>query len=401
MPALTKKTAVSTQLIQLRADIHAELVGNILAYHMQHTIDAANGGFYGRLSNQNAVAPQAAKGLVQHSRLLWTYAHAYRRLGDAGYLEMADQAFHYLLDHFWDDNSGGFYWLVDATGRPLQTDKYIYGQAFAIYGLSEYYLATGNLQSLETAVALYALLEAHARDAEQGGYFEAFTRDWQPCSANVDQYPGPVVKTMNTHLHILEAYTNLYRTQTDAGVANSLRHLIQWHLDHIIDPTTGHLRLHMQANWQSLHDSVSFGHDIEASWLLWEAAELLDDPALIDGLRPLVVQMAAATMTEGIDVDGGVWGEHHEKHWWAQAEALVGFCNAFQLTGEMAYLTAVCNTWHYIQQYIVDKQYGEWLWGRDAEGYPLAQDKISIWKTPYHNSRACFELMQRIRVMTE
>lgn len=399
--AVSASTRLAKDRNRLQNEIREELVQNILPYYTQYAVDKVNGGFYGRISNRNQAEINAPKGVVQHARLLWTYAHAYRHLEDGRYRQMAAHAYQFLLDHFFDENNGGFYWLVDVRGRPLQTEKFIYGQAFVIYGLSEYHLATGDPDSLEAAVALFHLLERRAWDSDYGGYFEVYTADWQRIHANVDQYPGPAAKTMNTHLHMLEAYTNLLRASQGTLVATSLHRLIRLHMDRIIDQAAGHLRLHLRADWQQLHDGYSPGHDIEASWLLWEAAELLGDVELMAQLRPVVLKMADVTLSKGVASDGGVLDEHGEKHWWAQAEALVGFFNAYQLTDETRYLTAVYNIWQYIQQWIVDKQDGEWIWGRDAQNSSIMPDKINLWKTPYHNSRACFELLNRLSTHIE
>jgi len=269
--------------------------------------------------------------------------------------------------------------------------------------LSEYVLATGNERELETAVSLYHLLEKHAYDAEHGGYFDMFSQDWQQRLAeNVDEINAPVAapiaKTMNTNLHVMEAYTNLLRVWPDKALQKSLRRLIRLHLDQIVNQETGHLRLHFSADWQSLHDGISHGHDIESTWLMVEAAEVLGDDDLLVEVVPVSLQMAQVAFDEGLDGDGGLNDapETAVKEWWPQAEALVGFFNAYQLTKQPHFLDAVLRCWAFIREKLVDKQHGEWFWGVQPDGRVLDKDKAGPWKTPYHNGRACLEIMQRI-----
>ena len=386
-------------LAQLRVEVEQELTGNILPFHIEHALDEQNGGFYGRIDSDNRIHPEAPKGLVQHSRLLWTYARAYRQFEAATYLEMAERAFSYLLDHFWDKKAGGLYWLVDFGGQPLVSDKYVYGQSFGIYGLAEYYLASGDERSLEMALALFQLLEDRARDDTYGGYFEVFEQDWgRRLAKNVDSEDGPVDKTMNSHLHLLEAYTSLMQAWPGDQLRNSLRHLAGHHLEQIIDPATGHLLLHFTADWKPLNKHISYGHDIEASWLLVEAAGALGEAGLLAETQAAAQRMAAIVYAQGMDGDGGLLSEPGRafKEWWPQAEALVGFLNAYQLSGQAQYLEAVHTIWAYVQRAFVDQTGGEWFAGRQADGGLADEEKAGVWKTPYHNGRACLELMSRI-----
>ena len=387
----------------LRQMIETELVEDILPFHYEKLCDA-RGGFYGHLANDLTIDVDMPKGLVQCARLLWTYARAYRLYKRPPYVEMAGRAYRELITRFHDPIHGGYIWSLTADGQPLDTTKMVYGQAFAIFGLSEMYMATGNQTALNHAVALFHLLEKQAVDNQYGGYWEACSIDWQPdLTLKVDTVSHPVAKSMNTHLHMMEAYANLFFVWQDATLRQRLQALIGLHCEHIIDSTTGHLRLHFDAQWQPLNDLVSYGHDIEASWLLWEAAELLADPTLLSSLRRVVLKMAEATFNEGLDQDGGLINEtdgngflDDSRIWWAQAEALVGFLNAYQLTEEPHYLMAVYTIWHFIQQHLIDRQYGEWFWGVTRDGIPLQRAKAGMWKTPYHNGRACFELLRRL-----
>ena len=379
-------------------EVEQELTLNILPFYAQHMVDREQGGFYGTISNDLVVEPLAPKGLVQHSRLLWSYAYAARQLQQGDYLKQAECAYTFLLDHFVDKEHGGLFWFVDAGGRPFSTNKITYGQAFAIYGFSEYFLATGDEGALQTAVSFYHALEKQTWDTECGGYFEAYLANWTRDPAiNVDEVTGIVDKTMNTHLHLLEAYTNLLRAWDNDQLRGSLRTLINIMLTHIIDQATGHMKLHFSRDWQSLTTHVSYGHDIEASWLLVEAAEVLGDDDLLASVQQVALHMAQVAHDEALDADGSLRYEDHDtdRVWWAQAEAMVGFFNAYQLSGRSHFLEASWHCWQYVQTSLIDRENGEWFCGRKAAGNLMPGAKADAWKTPYHNGRSCLEIMQR------
>ncbi|MGB3714087.1 MAG: AGE family epimerase/isomerase [Candidatus Promineifilaceae bacterium] len=386
-------------LAQLRAEVERELTGIILPYYFKHAVDKQYGGIYGRIDNNNRVYHTAPKGSVQHTRLIWTFAHAYRSLKSDAYLAMAGHTYNFLLDHLLDKDAGGLYWQVDFQGHPLVTDKYTYGQAFGIYALAEYYFSTHDERSLTEAVALYRLIESNTRDEQYGGYYEVFQEDWQKrLDINVDKVDGPVYKTMNSHLHLMEAYSNLYRIWPDESLRTVLRTLIRLHLDLIIDPASNHLRLQFAADWTPFNNHLSFGHDIEASWLLVEAAETLGEANLLAECQDMALRMVQVVYDEGIDSDGGLLSgtDQKDKEWWPQAEALVGFLNAYQLSKEPKFAEAAGAIWAYVQKELVDHSNGEWFSGRQANGAMMREEKVSLWKTPYHNGRACLELMDRI-----
>ncbi len=393
-------------LAQYRRQVETELTGNILPFYLNHAVDHEHGGFYGLIANDLAVQPEAPKGLIQNCRILWTFSQAYRLLKTPSYLVMADRAYHYLLDCFWDSNYGGLYWLLDYQGKPLDTTKMMYGQAFGIYGLAEYYHATGQRESLDRAIALVQLLDRHCCDRQYGGYIEGCQADWTERNGlSIDLVPA--AKTMNTHLHLLEAYTNLLRVCDDALLRSALKDLILITLQHLVDQETSHFKLHFDAAWQSLSDHISYGHDIEGSWLLVEAAEVLDDAGFWPQAKEMALKMAQATYEEGRDTDGGLFNEgdptgitNSNKDWWPQAEAMVGFLNAYQLTRQPHFLDASLQSWQFVQQYIIDKQHGEWFWAVTRAGQPHNREKTGPWKGPYHNGRACLEVMRRVTQLT-
>ncbi|MCK0471225.1 AGE family epimerase/isomerase [Halalkalibacter sp. APA_J-10(15)] len=391
--------------LELRQQIEKHLTNDILPYWIDHTIDEEYGGFYGYITNDQQVNKEAEKGCILNSRILWSYSKAYQMFKDERYLKVANHAYSFLIESFIDPEQGGVYWMVDYKGHPVEDRKHIYNQSFAIYGLSEYYMATGNEESLEIAKELYELIEKYAYDQDNKGYLEAFTRTW-----GVDEdlrLSGKDLnsaKSMNTHLHILEAYTNLYRVWKDEGLKRQLTELIEVTLDHIVHPDTYQFILFFNEQWQPASNTISYGHDIEGSWLLYEAAEVLQNERLLERVENVSLKMAKKVLEDGIDSDGSVMNElegngHLDKDrvWWVQAESMVGFYNAFHLTKDPAYYNAVERLWQYITKYVIDHKSGEWYWKLDENNHVYHDfPKVEPWKCPYHNSRFCFEMIERI-----
>ncbi|WP_375418265.1 AGE family epimerase/isomerase [uncultured Hymenobacter sp.] len=391
--------------MKLTDEFQREL-NHILTYWRTHVPDKKYGGFLGKVDNDNHADEHAPKGAVLNARILWTFSAAYNHEARPEYLAQARVAFEYLTRHFIDPNYGGVFWSVDYQGQPLDTKKQIYALAFAIYGLAEFYRATGEESALTTAQALFRAIEAHSFDATHGGYLEALAQDWTPLAdLRLSAKDANEKKTMNTHLHILEAYANLYRVWPDASLKKQLQGLLTVFADHIIDPQTQHLILFFDENWTAKSTDISFGHDIEAAWLLLEAAEVLSDEHLIAQFRARAVQMAQAA-AEGLDDAGGLNYEYEparnhwnrERHWWVQAEAMVGFLNAFEISGEQFFYDAFLSVWEFTQRHIIDHKRGEWYWGVQADNAQLmaGEDKAGFWKCPYHNGRACLEVMRRL-----
>jgi mannobiose 2-epimerase len=380
-----------------------ELQQDILPFWIKYCRDNEYGGFIGWMSNDGTITKDAPKGLVLNARILWTYSAAYRFNKNDEYLQMADRAYDYLMQHFWDNQFGGAYWLLDNTGKAIDDSKELYGQSFLIYGLAEYYLATGNKAALEKAKELFGLVEKNCHDDANKGYFETFSRDWSPAEkAMLASGDVREKKTMNTHLHLLEAYTNL-----DEKLKMRLIELIEIFQKHIIDPETFHFKLFFDEKWHSTGNIVSFGHDIEGSWLLCEAAEVLGQPDRAATVRERSLKMAQAVYEQGLDKDGALFYEGRDgkiintnKEWWPQAETVVGFLNAYQLSKQEHFFKAAFRCWQFIEQNIVDQTHGEWFWRVNRDGTPdLQEPKVSQWKCPYHNSRACLEIIQRLKAI--
>lgn len=393
---------MSTVIQTYREQMEQELA-DILGYWMRHTVDHENGGFYGRIDNDNRVYAGAPKGLVLNSRILWSFSAAYNYTGKQEYLDMAHRAYDYISTFFFDPAYDGVYWSLDEKGNRLNDRKQVYGQAFCIYGLSEYYKACRLPHVLDKATALYRLIEKYSYDADRKGYYEAFSRNWQLLDdLRLSEKDANEKKTMNTHLHVIEAYATLYQVWPDAQLKQQIIGLLQVFVQHIIDPQTGHLVLFFDEVWTRRSSILSYGHDIEAAWLLQEVAEILGDETWMERMRQQALYITRAAI-EGLDTDGGLWYEQEQgqrvlqKHSWPQAEAMVGFLNAYQLSGDEAYLQHSLNSWRFTQQYIKDQLQGEWFWGVNADYSPMpGQDKAGFWKCPYHNSRACLEVMKRV-----
>jgi mannobiose 2-epimerase len=378
-----------------------ELTDTILPYWIKKMPDPDGGGFYGQTDGRDDVVPGAPKGGILNARILWSFSAAYMKLREPLYLEMATRARDYIFRYFFDEEHGGTYWCLKSTGEPLDTKKQIYSQAFFIYALSTYHEATGDRESLDRAIDLYRLIEAHSFDSERGGYFEAFTREWgEMADLRLSAKDANEKKTMNTHLHILEAYTALYRIWPDQKLKQQLAALVKVFTERIVDPETAHLNLFFDEEWKCRSTIVSYGHDIEASWLLCEAAEALGEAESVTGLALRI----ASAAHEGLAGDGSLFYEKddaaghfdRDRHWWVQSEAVVGFLNAWQLSGDAGWLEMASDALDYILRNISDRVNGEWHWSIRADGtVNRDDDKAGFWKCPYHNTRMCLEIMAR------
>ncbi len=388
----------------LKKEFRAEFT-NIMNWWTANMIDEQYGGFYGQRNANGALVPNVDKGIILNSRLLWTYSAAAIATGDTIYKELADRAFQYIKDCFWDEVQGGVFWSVDYMGNYADDQKQIYAQAFTIYALSEYFILTQKREVLDMASEIFWLVEKYSHDTEKRGYYNAFARDWTDVDdIRLSEKDANEAKIMNTHLHVLEAYTNFYRVEPSLYVKNALLEVLQLFLDYFYNPETGSLHIYFDDNWNPKGDHISFGHNIEASWLLWEAVEILKEDSLSKRVRDLCLFMAEKVYQMAIDKDGGLLYEADpsgiidpDKHWWPQAEGVIGFWNAYQLTGEEKFAQASVGTWEFIKQFILDSNNGEWHWRTDREGNPiLSEDKAGPWKAPYHNVRMCLEMMMRI-----
>ena len=395
---------MSTQIIHLKTELTAEL-DNILEYWSKHAIDPKNGGFIGQIDCNEYKNFEAEKGSVLNARILWSFSAGYAITKNEDHKRLAKKAFEYIINHFYDSEFGGIFWSINSDKTPKDTKNQIYALAFTIYGMSEYYAITKDEKALECSILLYKKIQDHSYDPINKGYFEAFTRDWQPIEdLRLSDKDANEKKTMNTHLHIVEGYANLYKVWKDNTLKNDIIELLEVIETHFINKKTGHLRLFFDENWVEKPDVISYGHDIEAAWLLLQCAERTQNKELINRYKKYALLLANATF-EGIDpIDGGLWYECEtdenklmsEKHWWPQSELMIGFFNAYQLSNDQKYLDAVLKNWEFVKHYILDKKNGEWIWGINADYSLIKKDKAGFWKCPYHNSRVCIELIHRI-----
>lgn len=379
------------------------LEDNILRFWLDKMVDTERGGFYGKMDAEGVVDKDATKGAILTGRILWTMAAAYRITQNPEYLTAATHAKRFLIDKLYDEEYGGVYWSVTAEGAPLDTKKQFYALGFAIYGLSEYVRVTGDEEALHYAIKLYDSIEEHSHDRRYGGYIEATSRDWQPIEdMRLSTKDRNDRKSMNTHLHIIEPYANLLRVWRSDELVESVCGLLDIFEKHIVDPKSGHLRLFFDDEWRSQTAMISYGHDIEAAWLIIEAATVVGDATLIEHFGELARRIAAAA-AEGLQSDGSMAYEydpenqHHDndRHWWVQAETVVGYFYMWHLYGDEEALERAVRAWKYIDKDIIDHTNGEWWWSRKADGtINMQEDKAGFWKCPYHNSRMCIELLQ-------
>jgi len=394
------------RLTDLKQDVFDELTQNILPYWMTKMKDTEHGGFYGQVTGDNELMADAPKGGILNARILWTFSSAALHLKSDAYLEVAKYAKNYIFDHFFDHENGGTYWMLNADGTPADTKKQIYSQGFFIYAFVEYFRATGDESVLRKAKDLFLLIEKHSFDKELNGYFEAYSKDWKLLEdLRLSEKDANEKKTMNTHLHILEAYTNLYRVWKDPLLEQQLQNLIEIFVDKIINHKTWHLDLFFDENWTCKSNIFSYGHDIETSWLLDEAAQVLGNKKLYEQVKTVCVHLAEAA-AEGLNEKGGLMNEknceinHLDSNcdWWPQAESIIGYYNAYQLTDKEEYLEDSIRGWAFTKENIVDRENGEWFWSVSAQGKKdTTNDKAGFWKCPYHNGRMCLEMMERIK----
>ena len=417
----------------MKLEMQDVLENNILPFWLEKMQDNEHGGFYGRIDGNNQLHPEAEKGAILNARILWSFSAAYRVLQKEEYLEAATRAKDYLIEHFIDPEYGGVYWSVDYKGEPLDTKKQFYAIAFVIYGLTEYARATGDREALEYALDLYDCIEEHAFDSEQNGYIEACTREWGKIEdMRLSELDANYPKSQNTHLHIMEAYANLLRClkemraqeqcdyvptigsvlpvgisvppETMVNVEGALRNIISIFIDKILNPETNHLDLFFDMDWtRGAGHLESYGHDIECSWLLHEAALVLGDENLLEKVEN-VVQKVAKASEKGLREDGSMIHEANldtghvddDLHWWVQAENVVGWFNVWQHFGDEEAFKKSEKCWHYIKENLVDFDNGEWFWSRHSDGtLNTVDDKAGFWKCPYHNSRMCLEIIER------
>lgn len=382
------------------AEIKEHLTKDIIPFW--HSLkDEAYGGFYGYMGYDLTLDKKAVKGCILNSRILWFFSNAYLVLNEKELLADAEHAFRFLKEYCVDKENGGVYWSLACDGKPEDTTKHTYNQAFAIYALSSYYDASKDEEALSLAFELYRIIESRCRD--EYGYLEAFNVRFEPEENDKLSENGVMAeKTMNTLLHVFEAYTELYRVTREEKVADKIRYMMDLIADKVYNKEKGRQEVFFDRTWNTLIDLYSYGHDIETAWLVDRGLEVLGDKAYTEKLSPIT-----KTITENIYkrayIDHSLVNEAENgvvdttRVWWVQAEAVVGFLNGYQKAPQhREYLEAARDIWNYIKTYVVDKRKGsEWFWSVDKDRRPIEKPIVEPWKCPYHNGRMCFEVIRR------
>ena len=395
------------KLFKLRDEMREDLInGSVFPFWQKYTVDEENGGFYGAVDVDLKIHKDSPKALVLNARLLWTFASAYRIFKKPEYKELADRAFEYLVKYFWDKENGGGFWMLNADGTVQDNTKMTYAQGFMLYAFSEYVRANGSEEARKYADMVYDYLE---NECKEGKYYLENARGTGTGNGAITEVGN---LSMNTHIHILEPMTCYFRIRHDKCVEESLVNLIEVCARKIYDAAEHHFVMFFDSEMNPLPGEVSFGHDIEGSWLMTEAAEVLLEyaedkeraKALLKEAEEVAINMVNYTLEHGVDTDGGVFDEGHfgggivipNKVWWAQAEGIVGSVNAWQLTKDEKYLDAACKTWEYIKTQVINGPAAEWL--ASGKNSPDEENSIFLcgpWKCPYHNARAAFEICER------
>ena len=389
--------------MNMKEEITKHLTDDIIPF-WKNLRDDEFGGYYGYLDYDLKLDKKAEKGCILNSRITWFFSNAYTLLKDKSLLEEADHGYEFLKEHCIDKEYGGIYWSMKYDGTPLDTTKHTYHQAFCIYALSSYYEASGKQEALELARKLYELIETRCMDDK--GYLEAFTRDFKPESNEKLSENGVLAeKTMNTLLHVLEAYTELYRVSHDEKVGDRLRWIMDTFADKVYNPKLKRQEVFFDKDYNSIIDLHSYGHDIETAWLMDRSLEVLGDAAYTEKLTPITKALTENIYNVAFDghslsneCDKGVVDTN--RVWWVQAETIVGFLNGYEKDpSKTQYKEAAEAAWQFIKDHVIDKRQGsEWYWlvrqdGSPVEGKPI----VEPWKCPYHNGRMCMEVIRRLK----
>ena len=387
---------------QLKDELMNELTGRILPFWsgMQ---DDENGGFYGQYTYNHQLVKDADKGGILHSRILWFFSRAYELLGDPEILRQADHAYEFIRDVCIDKEKDGMFWSVTFDGKPADTTKHTYNQAFAIYGLSQYYLVTKKKEALDLAMNLYHLVESKCRDEQ--GYLEAFDRKFKPAgNEKLSENGVEASRTMNTTLHVFEAYTVLFRASGNPEVKEKMEEMLDTFLYKIYNPMKKRQEVFFDNKWNSIIDLYSYGHDIETTWLVDLGLDVLGDSKHFEEFAKVNDDMVEQLYVEAYNghsfYDECCKGiQSHKKIWWVQSETMVGYYQAFtKHPKQTKYLDVVMNVWEFIKNNLIDtRPDSEWLGELNENNEPNREhDIVGMWKCPYHNGRMCIELIERI-----
>lgn len=391
-------------------DKEVNIFVNEVTHHLTKTIipfwkkikDEDDGGYYGYLGFDLKLDPQGEKGGILNSRILWFFANAYLTLKEPELLDYANHAYEFLKEKCLDHDYGGVYWSLNYDGTPLDQSKHTYNQAFAIYALASYYDATKNFEALELANRLFNLIETKCKD--EFGYLESFNRRFElQDNEKLSENGVMAQKTMNTLLHVFEAYSELYRVGKNPDVKLQLENMLTMIKTKVYNQKLGRQEVFFDNDWNSLIDLYSYGHDIETAWLVDRGLEIIKDDKLTEKIAPITKALSENVYNRAY-VDHSLVNESENgvvdttRVWWVQAEAVVGFVNAYHQTGTVKYLSGAMDIWQYIKEHMIDQRPGsEWFWSVDQKGNPNDKPIVGPWKCPYHNGRMCFEIIRRLR----
>lgn len=382
-------------------EIKQELTNHIIPFWKGFK-DEEHGGYYGEMDYSLKLYKHADKGGILNSRILWFFSNAYLTLKEKECLDYATHSYEFLKNAFYDKEYGGIYWSVTYDGKAKDDTKHTYNQAFAIYALASYYDASKNREALQMAYDLVDIVENKCRD--DLGYLEAFDRSFQPASNEKLSENGVMAsRTMNTLMHVYEAYTELYRVDKNPEIAKSMFWMLDFFADKVYNPAKRRLEVFFDRQMNSLIDLNSYGHDIEASWLIDRGVEILGDSNYMERITPITRELAAHIHEVAMD-EASLYNECEagkvdtKKVWWVQAEAILGFINGYQKdSSRTEYLITAGKIWDYIKNYMIDHREGsEWFNELKKDGQPIkSKEIVGPWKCPYHNGRMCFEVMNR------
>jgi len=379
----------------------------IFEYWKNEAYNAETKQFFGAIDFYGKKNPEAPLGIIMYSRILWSFSAASMHFNCNEYKAVAEETFNFIQSYFYDKTHKGYFWEISAKRTPLVHKKQTYAHAFMLYGICEYYACSKDEKALKQAISIFDLMQRHCIDTIYGGFFEAFAQDWTKLDdVRLSEKDRNDPKSMNTNLHVLEAYTRLLQVTGNKEVELVLRNLINLFAEHIIDKN-GHLCLFFDEQWKSQVNEYSFGHDIETSWLLWEAIEAVNDEELEKKYKSLIIRMVDVFLNEALDenqhsslyhkfVDTGKYDT--DRHWWVMCEMLEGLANAYEITNDEIYRKPILPAWEYIKLNLIDCTNGEWHWRVNEYKEPIADEsKVCNWKAPYHNGRALMRLVRKMQ----
>ncbi len=407
--------------------ILSHLKDGIIPFWFDRAIDNVDGGYLTNFDEKGNSTGTLIKYSNTQCRLLWWFSQCSRKFPEIeGCKERAQHGFEFMLNNFWDKELGGWFWTVNKDGSPLDTAKIVYGQSFAIYALSEYTLGTGDKRGVEYAAKTFDLLQINCADTRHGGYYENMQRNWMPETAG---FAGGDRKGLDTHMHLMEAYTTLYEASGNPLHQRKLCEQIDLIATKMVDIDAGCGLNQFDLAWNPIPaiaikrtwnaerfgeqpaqptETTSYGHNLELVWLMnraMEIAKISPTP-----YQPLMRKLLDHGVNQGVDWEyGGIYRDGIrgggplvlEKEFWQNAESLVGFLDGYHYFNDPRYLDAFCNLWDFVAQHMIIADVGEWRTLLDRTGKPLDTQIGNPWKVSYHTGRSMVECMERLNKLIQ